>query len=101
MRDDQKRQHVKQLVREAAFDTGQECPTCHGTGQVPGGRKVIHCFAGSSGADWDVATVLALIDTADEVGWVSGLAGHDLAVRADGKLLSIQVSRPPQDGGAA
>jgi hypothetical protein len=73
---------AKQAAERSAWDTGQDCPTCHGEGTVPGGRRVIHSFIGGLGADWDVAAVLAAIDEADEITALpSRPLGHRLAVR--------------------
>ena len=99
-----RRAEVKALATQQAFEAAQECPHCGGSGQIEGGRKIIHSFLnGWIGADWDLDEVLALIDRAEEVGWVNGFAGHDLAVRTrhedpSGRVLvyTFQVSREPR-----
>lgn len=72
----------KRHVYDAAFDTGE-------------GRWVVHSFAGSIGADWDVDEVCTAIDTAVQVRWVRHLLRHDLEVTAvDGRRLHFDVVTP-------
>lgn len=87
---------AKEAARAAAWDEGQECPTCH-DGKIPGGRRVIHSFLGSLGADWNLDSVLDLIDGAEGVYWQAGFSGHDLAVitTSDRRLqYNFDVKRP-------
>ena len=82
-------------INAAAFETGKECEHCGGTGEVPGGRRVIHSFLGAFGADWDAAGVIDLVTSSTEVVWGPGLAGHDLAVRNEnGKWVRFEVPHP-------
>lgn len=95
MNDTDKREHVKHLVREAAFDTKKDCEHCRGTGEVAGGRLIIHSQAGAFGADWDLDDVLAAIDKAESVHWQQSIFGHDLVVtEPGGRLVSFDVKRP-------
>jgi hypothetical protein len=94
MGDPEKRERVKQLAREAAWDEQKDCPTCKGDGRVPGGRKVIHSRLGGFGADWDLDSVLNAIDNADQVRWAKSLFGHDLVVVTGDKVVSFEVRKP-------
>jgi len=64
------------------------------------GRTLVHSFAGSFGADWDLPSVLAAIDDAAEVRWVPGhWLEHDLKISGpDGRRICFAVKAP---GGAA
>lgn len=89
---------AKEAVRAAAWDEGQECPTCH-DGKIPGGRRIIHSFlSGSFGADWDLPDVIDLIDAAEDVHWQDNMFNHDLAVitTVEGRRLqyNFDVKRP-------
>lgn len=95
MQDVEKREHVKHLVREAAFDTKRDCENCRGTGEVAGGRLIIHSQAGAFGADWDLDDVLAAIDKAESVQWGRSPVGHDLVVtEPGGRVVCFDVTRP-------
>lgn len=96
MSDEIDREAVKQAVRAAAWDEGRQCPTCQGDGKTPGGRRLIHCRGGFTGADWDEEAVLAAIDAAEKVKWMpGGSLGHDLAIReTDGTIWRFEVKAP-------
>lgn len=57
-------------------------------------RTIVHCFLGGLGADWDLATAIALVRSAEKVGWVPHLLRHELAALKDGKLYCFEVSAP-------
>lgn len=61
-------------------------------------RQIIHCRMSFSGADWDLADVLTLIDGAPEVRWVgsgSSSEGHQLLVVAEsGRRYCFGVRKP-------
>lgn len=60
-------------------------------------RQIIHCRRTFSGADWDLADVLALIDVAAEVRWVGSGEGmtHDLlVVGSEGRRYLFDVRKP-------
>jgi hypothetical protein len=84
-------------VRAQAFDEGESCEHCDGTGRAYPGRRIVHCVGSFTGADWDEAGVIAEIEDAREVRWVpNGLpGGHNLAVlTAEGRTWRFQVERP-------
>jgi hypothetical protein len=99
--DAEKRARVKHLVREAAWDEQQDCPSCHGEGRVPGGRMVVHSRMGGIGADWNLEGVLEAVDKADNIWWSKSIFGHDLVVEVDGKPVSFEVRRPDDWDSAA
>lgn len=97
MKDVEKREQVKQLVRAAAWDERKPCEHCDGEGSVPGGRQLIHSRAGGFGADWDLDAALAAIDSAEAVQWQRSIFGHALAVTTrDGRVISFAVQRPAE-----
>ena len=59
------------------------------------GRRIIHTYAGPFGADWDADDAVAFITRSDERAWVDHLMDHDLAVRADGRVVFFAAKRPP------
>jgi hypothetical protein len=68
------------------------------------GRRLVHCFMGTLGADWDADGVHSLIDRADRIEFESGhWLGHDLGVDADGKIyrFAVQAPQEPDDPDAA
>jgi hypothetical protein len=71
------------------------------------GRRIVHCFAGFMGADWDLDKVIDTLKTARDIAWLDHWAEHDLAVLTeDGRVRCFQVKRPEaaqaqQDGGQA
>lgn len=73
---------AKQHVREQAHETGEVDPE----GENP--RRIVHCFLGNLGADWDEPAVLDIIDQAItfketvQVGFVPSPFGLVLAVVA-------------------
>lgn len=94
------RDAIKAAAEAAAWDEGQDCPTCHGDGKIPNGRRLIHSFAGGFGADWELPAVLKAIDSATKVGFGAGIMQHDLYVETpDGRTLLFQVPKP--DGWSA
>lgn len=58
------------------------------------GRRIIHCFLGGMGAAWDLEGVVALIEEADQCGWVDDIFDHNLAVAADGKVYRFGITKP-------
>jgi len=78
-----------EAVRAAAFEVTDEERSDYG-------RKLIHCFTGFLGADWDLEEVEREIQRAQVVAWNRGrLFGHQLAVQdADGKVWSFDVKAP-------
>lgn len=71
---------AKAAIRRCAFETGEVDPD----GNNP--RRVVHCFMGTLGADWDEGGALAAIDRAHvhdgvpQIGWMDSLFGRCLAV---------------------
>ncbi|WP_027930736.1 hypothetical protein [Amycolatopsis thermoflava] len=95
MSTDYDREAIKSAAREAAYEIGQECPTCKGDGRVPGGDKVIHSRSRSGfGADWNLDGVLEAIDDATEILWEKSLFGHDLRLLVGGEVYSFEVPAP-------
>jgi hypothetical protein len=86
------RERIKEAVNRSAWNTGRECPTCHGNGKLPGGQRVIHSLRGGLGADWDVDAVKAAIDAADEVGVIEDLLGHCLVVHRGDETIRFEVN---------
>lgn len=78
-----------EAVRTSAWDQGNECPHCDGTGRLFPGRRTIHCILGGIGADWDEADVLDLIQKADAVKWHRGLFGPVIAAHYGGKWYAF------------
>ena len=60
------------------------------------GRRIIHTYAGPFGADWDADDAVAFITRSDERAWVDHLIDHDLAVRAVGRVVFFNITRPVQ-----
>jgi hypothetical protein len=58
------------------------------------GRSIIHCFRGSIGADWDLDSVLRVIERADQWAWADSLFGRCLAVLYDGKVYVFDTVVP-------
>lgn len=59
------------------------------------GRKIIHCFAGFMGADWNLDGVIEAIKTARDVAWMDHRADHHLAVlTSEGRVRFFDVRRP-------
>lgn len=48
-------------------------------------RKIIHCFAGMIGADWDRKSVVKELKMAEKIGWVTDIFSHNLGVQAGEK----------------
>lgn len=74
--------------------------------QAFGDEQIIHCLGGFTGADWDLAGVIATIERATDVQWIDDWADHDLAVLDDNRIWRFAVQRPSptgsrEDGGAA
>ena len=65
---------------------------------TPPPERIIHSMAGGGGlflgCDSNLEGVEAEINGADEVGWVDHIAGHDLAVKFQGKWCCYDVKRP-------
>lgn len=49
----------------------------------PDGRRVVHCFLGRIGADWDAEEAIAEIGTATRVWWGDTLLGRCLHVETN------------------
>lgn len=75
------RQEFIDAVRKAAWEAED-------------GRKIVHCFAGFIGADWDEAEVIAFIEGAETVGWVHHFFDHDLRAVKDGRTRCFAVKAP-------
>lgn len=85
----------KWLDREAAAAAIERC--AHE--EAASGRRIVHCFAGSVGADWDAADALVAVEEAHtsedgqlQVAFVDSLFGRCLAVlvpRDDGELRRL------------
>lgn len=58
------------------------------------GRKIIHCFIGFIGADWNLEAVLEDLNKADEITWTDHWMGHDLTIRVDNQVHHFGVTRP-------
>lgn len=59
-------------------------------------RRLHHCCMSISGADWDEADVLNLIDKATDIDWEdSFLFGKGLAVHAENRHYFFDTVRPP------
>ena len=43
-------------------------------------RKIIHCFLGFIGADWDKKSVIDSIKKAKSISWVWNVFNHNLAI---------------------
>ena len=78
-------------VRQTALDALGEKP----------GRTRIHSRAGGIGADWDLDTVLAFIDDADEVGFGMSLLGHEMYVLQGERQVNFEVAAPRTDEAVA
>jgi len=67
---------AKRLLRERAW------PDVNALDPVSEEEMRIHCRLGGIGADWWLTDALALVDTAEEIGWCDppSIFGHDLAV---------------------
>jgi hypothetical protein len=91
---DLSREQAKEAVDRAAWDTGRECQACHGTGKLPGGRRVVHALRGGLGADWDADAVKAAIDAADEFEFGVSRFGHNLVVRRGDETIRFDVDAP-------
>lgn len=61
------------------------------------GRRIVHCFAGGFGADWDLDDCLATLPDAQDITWIDSIVGHDLrVVDATGRTRYFDVKRPAQ-----
>lgn len=65
----------------------------------PTGRRLIHSFCGSVGADLELAEVQAMITSADTVIWIDGINDHDLCLRVKDpsggtRRYVLQLRRP-------
>jgi hypothetical protein len=82
---------AKEAARRAAFLITDETASDYG-------RSIIHVFLDSSfafiGADWELGQVLDLIEGAEQVAWIYGPAGHNLAVLSEGRVFALDVRRP-------
>lgn len=56
--------------------------------------RIIHTRAGGLGADWDLDTALAFVESADEIVWVRSIFHHDLAVRQGDRWVCFDVPQP-------
>ena len=60
-------------------------------------RVIVHCMLDSPiaflGADWDLEDAIKLARKGDSA-WTPGPAGHELAVRADGRIHRFDVRKP-------
>lgn len=67
-----------------------------GDGHRPMKRAIVHCRMSFSGADWDLASVLNLIDgPSTGLAWVADPGGHELRVCSpDGRRHHFHVPRP-------
>lgn len=82
------------LLRRNAFTIGE--------GFEGAGREIIHaCSAGYAimlGADWDLATAIEFVETAQGIQWVDHPLRHDLAVKgADGRVVYFDIRSPQRD----
>ena len=66
---------------------------------TPPSQKIVHCFMGGFGADWNLESVEEVIETADELAWIDHLLGHNLGVSSGGKTYCFDVKKP-EDGAA-
>lgn len=70
------------LVTAAAFTTGE-------------GRRIIHTFVETLGADWDLQDALRFIAEARDIRWRFSMLGHELRVAGyDGRPVQFDVRRP-------
>lgn len=59
------------------------------------GRRIVHCFIGTMGADWDVAAAIDEVRNADRVGWAHSLFGECLvAVMPDERRRTFDTVTP-------
>jgi hypothetical protein len=86
------REKLKELVRTSSWNEGVPCEACNGEGKVPGGRQLIHSFRGGFGADRDLESALAAIDTATEVIQRQSMFGPQVAIRTpEGSFVAFDV----------
>jgi hypothetical protein len=61
------------------------------------GRRIVHCYSGGFGCDWDAEGVIQEIKKADQIAWVDNWMGHDLVtVSAEGQR-AFGVRRPSRE----
>lgn len=71
-----------QAIAKAALDT------------APAPRVIVHCLAGTIGADWDLEGAVLEVHTADRVGWITHPLDHDLVAVTGGRIRAFAVRRP-------
>lgn len=60
-----------------------------------GGRRIVHCFIGTMGADWDVEDAINEVRIAAAVGWRRTLFGECLvAVPSNGNWRAFDTVTP-------
>lgn len=57
-------------------------------------RRLVHCFAGGLGADWNEDAVIDYIENASELAWVDHWMKHDLGVRGDHGVRYFDIKSP-------
>ena len=53
--------------------------------------KVIHCFMGSFGADWNKKDVISLIKKSKRIAWADNMFNHNLCIINDGRLRCFDI----------
>lgn len=85
-----------ELTAEQAVQAIERCAFAIPDDTAPdGARRVVHCFVGSIGADWDEADAITVVRAAHVVGWAPTLFGECLvAVMPDGKRRTFDTVTP-------
>lgn len=68
-----------QLTIGEALDAVDRCAF-----EIEGGRRVVHCFQGTIGADWDVEAVARTVADSMSRGWFDSMFGRCLCVLTAG-----------------
>lgn len=83
------------LTVDDAVKAIQRCAFTIHDDDLPTGRRIVHCFIGSMGADWDVTDAIREVRAASLVGWTDSIFGRCLAVLTpDGRTRRFDTVTP-------
>lgn len=78
-----------ELSKPRAIDAIERCAI------EDGDRRIVHCFIGTMGADWDMHEAVREVTASQVVGWHDSLFGRCLvAIMPDGRVRTFDTVVP-------